>query len=167
MVAKRHIQNNLQQIDNLYRKSKSPKKGLFYCKLAIIELCGWIEESMDDIVRHCAKRYVREPENMRFVEQSIIGRTYGFEYERHFRNMLIQVMGIIDVERLERQLDPVKLQLMQSALETLKKCRDSEAHTHLKGATKTLDAPSITESRFLMVYEGLKDIENHVTKLKL
>ncbi len=43
MVTKGYILSNLQQIERLYNESStSIQKGLFYSKLAIIELCGWI-----------------------------------------------------------------------------------------------------------------------------
>ncbi len=167
MIAKSYILNNLKTIENLYLKSTTTKRGLFYSKLAILELCGWIEESMDDIVHKCARRRLKSQDNLKLVEKSIIGRTYGFDYKRHFRNMLMQLLGIINLERLERHLDPVKFQLMESNLETLKTCRDTEAHTHLKGVTKRLDAPSVTKHRFLIVYEGLKDIDDSLRRLKL
>ncbi|MBL7119666.1 MAG: hypothetical protein ISS53_03160 [Dehalococcoidia bacterium] len=167
MIAKSYILNNLTIIENLYLKSSTAKKALFHSKLAILELCGWIEESMDDIIRTCASRHLKKQDNLRQVEKDIIKPTYGFEYNRHFRNMLLQLLGIINLERLEHALDPVKFQLMESTLETLKTCRDREAHTHLKGATKTLDAPSVTKYRFLLVYAGLKDIEAKVKSLQL
>jgi len=167
MVAKRYIQNNLIQIENLYTKSTSTQHAMFYSKLAVLELCGWIEESMDEILRSLARRHLKDPSNLQLVENSIIRRTYGFEYNKHFRSMLMQVLGIISLERLEHKLDPVKFQLMESTLETLKACRDIQAHTHLRGSTRRLDAPSVTKSRFIVVYEGLKDVQDNLKRLKL
>lgn len=167
MIAKSYILNNLNTLEKLYNTSTSTKKGLFYSKLAILELCGWIEESMDDIVRRCATRNLKSLSDRHDVEKSIIQRTYGFEYKKHFRGMLTQLLGIITLMKLERKLHPVKFQLMEAALETLKTYRDSEAHTHLKGITKRLDAPSVTRNSFLMVYEGLKDIDVNLRSLKL
>lgn len=167
MIAKTHIQTNLTQINNLYQKSTSQKHALYYAKLAILELCGWIEESMDEIAWRCANRHLRNSDNLKFVETHIIKRTYSFVYDTHFRNMLIQVLGIIKLEKLEHNLDPTKLHLMKSTLDTLKTCRDNEAHTHLKGTTKRLDAPSVTQSRFHLVYDGLKDVEACIRKMKI
>lgn len=167
MVAKTYIQNNLTQINNLYQKSTSQKHALFYSKLAILELCGWIEESMDDIVRKCAKQHLKNLENLTFVEANIIKRTYSFVYDPHFRNMLMQLLGIINLEKLEHNLDIVKFHLMKSTLDTLKTCRDSEAHTHLKGTTKRLDAPSVTQSRFHVVYDGLEDFEDCIRGMRI
>ena len=56
MVAKNSIlPGNLRSLDYRYRRAHSAlKEALFCSKLAILELCGWIEESMDDMVRRCA-----------------------------------------------------------------------------------------------------------------
>lgn len=121
---------------------------------------------MDDIVRTCANKHLKNSKNLQFVEDSVIQHTYGFEYQRHFRNMLIQVLGIINVEKLENNLDGTKFHPMESTLGTLKTYRDNEAHTHLKGATKRLDAPSVTRNHFQKVYDGLKDIEHRIRSMR-
>jgi hypothetical protein len=47
---------------------------------------------------------------------------------------------------------------MCAALDALKVRRDDEAHTYLR-ITRTLDAPSVTRSRFQDIYDGLKSVE--------
>jgi hypothetical protein len=79
----------------------------------------------------------------------------------------MQTIGLVALEKLEREVNQEKLQILASTLETLKTYRDSEAHTHVKGMTKRLDAPSLTKTRFLQVYEGLKEIEYKLRHLKL
>lgn len=81
--------------------------------------------------------------------------------------MLIQLVGLITVEKLEAKLDPVKFQIMISTLGTLKQSRDSEAHTHIKGVTRVIDAPSLTRNRFTSIYDGLKNIEKELRKMQL
>ncbi|PYS89896.1 MAG: hypothetical protein DMF64_16500 [Acidobacteria bacterium] len=166
MIAKSYILRDLTTIGFLYRQSTSIKRGLFYSKLAILELCGWIEESMDDIILTCANRHLKNPANLKLVEKSIIGRTYGFEYEKHFRNMLIQLIGTINLERIEYNFDPVKFQVLKAQLNALKAIRDTEAHTHLKGITKRLDAPSVTKGRFPDIYNGLTDIDTNIRNFR-
>jgi len=69
------------------------------------------------------------------------------------------VVGLINVEKVERQVDQPKYVLMTAALQTLKRLRDIEAHTHLKGATRTLTAPSVLMVKFNDVYAGLKEFD--------
>lgn len=142
------------------------KKALFYSKLAILELCGWIEESMDDIFRHCANRNLRESRNHSFVENTIIKRVHGFDYHKHFRVMLMQVIGLITIEKVEKRIDQPKLQVMKAALNALIMQRNTEAHTHLKGTTRRLDAPSATKRKFIEVYDGLKSFEYELRMVK-
>lgn len=139
---------------------------MYFSKLAILELCGWIEESMDNIIKAFTK-HLNKPANQKFVEEQVIEPTYGFEYHRHFRAMLIQVIGVISVERLEANLNQTKFDLMKSALGSLKKSRNDLAHTHVKDTTVRIDAPSITQNRFQIVYDGLKDIESCIRKMQL
>ncbi len=167
MINKQRIQSNLKQLNNLYNNSKGLMQPLYFSKLAVLEVCGWVEESMDDVIITCAKRHLRQPEHIRFVENQVVRRVHGFDYDQHFRSMLIQVIGIISVERLERQLNETKFDIMKSALISLKESRDKQAHTHLKDATATIDAPSATQGRFHDVYHGLKDFESCVRRLKL
>lgn len=167
MISKSYILSNLKTMESLYINSPTTKKSLFYSKLAILELCGWIEETMDDIILRCTKRYIKDNDNLNFVKSKVIKRTYGFEYKKHFRIMLIQILGIINLEKLERKFNPIEFQLLESNLETLKFCRDNEAHTHIKGVTNRLDSPSVTINRFRYVYDGLKDIDGKIRRSRL
>jgi hypothetical protein len=162
MIAKSYIKGNLSRIERLYSKSSNIQDGLFYSKLAILELCGWIEISMDDIISRLAKKHLKQSINITFVENEVIKRTYGFDYRRHFRKMLINIIGLSGVEKLEKQVDSVKFQLMVSSLNSLKLYRDSEAHTYIKGTTRRIDAPSVTKSRFSAIYHGLKNIDDEL-----
>ncbi|MFX1521745.1 MAG: endoribonuclease [Promethearchaeota archaeon] len=149
----------------MYKNSKTPKEGLFYSKLAILEFCGWIEESMDDIINRCALKHLKKASNIRNVNE-LISRISGFEYNNHFRIMLIKLLGIIHIEKLEKRVDQVKFQQLKSTLGSLKGPRNIQAHTHLKGAMITLDAPSVTKRKFLIVYNGLKEFEGEIKRLK-
>jgi len=163
-LAKTYIEANLRYIENLYNRAKTPQKSLFFAKLAILELCGWIEMSMDAIILRCAKQHVKVPTNKKYLENVII-RTHGFEYDRHFREMLIRVVGLKSVERIERSLNPIQFQKLNVALTALKAHRDPQAHTYIKGTTAILDAPSVTKSRFNDVYNGLTDFDRTMRRL--
>lgn len=164
MINKTQIENNLTQINALYQKYMGYKEALYYSKLAILEVCGWIEESIDDVVLGCVNKQLTETKNLEFVEE-VINQTYSFEYERHFRHLLIQILGIINVEKLENNLEPIKFELMKSSLGTLRKYRNIHAHTYTKGVTKTMYAPSSTMNHFKYVYQGLKDVESCIRKM--
>jgi len=163
MIAKTQIEQTLESLDVRYQGAASAEEAQWFAKLAIIELCGWIEESMDEIVRRCAKRHLKVTANRDMCEDDIIAKTYGFEYKKHFRGMLIRLLGLVAVEQLEQQIDPIVCARMEGALSFLKPLRNSYAHTHLKIAT-SINAPSLTKSKFLPVYDGLVEFERVIRR---
>lgn len=92
MIARSYIWANLVSLEARYQKAKNQKEALFVSKIALLELCGWIEESMDDIVLRLSNRCVKEEENRKYVKQEIIKKTHSFDYDR-FRFMIIRIMG--------------------------------------------------------------------------
>jgi hypothetical protein len=57
MITRSYITSSFKFLDRKYRKATTSKELFFYSKLAIFELCGWIEESMDDIILRCARLF--------------------------------------------------------------------------------------------------------------
>jgi hypothetical protein len=167
MIARSYIESNLKQLDRLYNSAGSQKMKLYYSKLAMLELCGWIEETMDDVVIKCANRVLKVHSNKAYIADKVVKPTYGFEYEKHFRRMLVFVVGLMSVEKIEKNVDAVKYARFKSALGSLKAARNKEAHTHLKGITRTVDAPSVTMRNFVYVYEGLVEYQKKLKGLSL
>ncbi len=167
MITKSTISSNLKSLDAKYRRTTSDMESLFFSKLALLELCGWIEESMDDVILRCANRYLRVAANRKHAKENIIRPTYGFEYQRHFRRMLIQLIGLINVERIESKVDPAKKAILQSTLGNLKESRNRVAHTHIKGIARVIDSPSITLNRFDHVYGGLMEFDAVIRNMRL
>ena len=79
--------------------------------------------------------------------------------------MLMQTIGLINLEKVERRINPAKLEILKAQLIALKKLRNIEAHTHIKGRTKTLDAPSVTIARFPHIFSALKNFEDELRQL--
>jgi hypothetical protein len=159
VIARTYIVGNLEAINRSYVRASSHRESLFFSKLAILELCGWIEESMDDVVMRCAMRHLRHGDNRTYCENDIVRRTYGFDYHANFRLMLIRLLGLINVENIESRVDQNKYDSMVATLSTLKTQRNTEAHTHLRGTTRTINAPSVTIAQFNPLYEGLTEFD--------
>ena len=78
MVNKGSISRNLRELDTRYnRKTRNLRDPLYYSKLALLELCGWIEVTMDGIVLDCAQKHLTRHSNLNYVQDSIIHRTFG------------------------------------------------------------------------------------------
>jgi hypothetical protein len=163
-LSKTHINTNLRRLDVLFKAATNPRDSLFLSKLAILELCGWIEISMDAIARRCVKKRLRI-QNSRLSAESVIQNTFSFEYQRHFRKMLIHIIGLDGFDKIERKLDPIQLQKLRAGLDALKINRDREAHTYIKGITVNIDAPSVTRGRFNDIYDALDHFDKTMKKV--
>jgi hypothetical protein len=168
MINKTYLLNTLNNLEKLYNSSKSQQKTTYYSKLAVIELCGWIEETMDDIIIKCANRCLKTSDCKKYVTNSIIKPIHGFQYDNHFRKMLMTTIGIINLEKLEKKLEKSsKITLLKNNLKNLVQSRNQAAHTCLKSVTRTYDAPSKIKHDFLNIYVLLKDLDDELRKLKI
>jgi hypothetical protein len=111
-------------------------------------------------------RNLSDIKNRNHVDE-LIKKNSGFDYDGNFRKMLMQVIGLRNIERVERKVDAVKFQLFRAALTALRTSRNPVAHTYLKGTAYTLDAPSVTQARLPIVYDGLVAVEDAMAKLRL
>ncbi|EGO9583947.1 hypothetical protein B6A49_002059, partial [Escherichia coli] len=102
MIVKGTIHKTLKELDRLFTKETDPKKQLFYSKLALMELCGWIEVTMDNIIEGVCKKNITNPEHIKKI-QNEIKRNYNFHYEDNFKKMLAQVIGLSSIEKIEKQ----------------------------------------------------------------
>lgn len=165
MIAKSHITSTLNELDKLYNSASSQKKTIYFSKLAVIELCGWIEETLDVILIRHGNRNLKKIENKKFCEKQIVKRNYGFQYDENIRIMLIKLIGLIQVEKLEHELEKTaQITSLKSTLTTLKKERNEAAHTHLKGITRRFNAPSRTIGDFNNIKVILERIDTELRK---
>jgi hypothetical protein len=165
MLSTFDICENIYILDESYINASSSLAQNLFSKLAVLELCGWIEQSMDDIIREC---YIRILGNNYHNEiEVIIQKTHGFDYKKCFRPMLIQITGLKDIENLEDSFDLAKFLKLKSTLGELKKVRGKYAHTHHTEEDKTpIDSPSRTETKIKPIFEGLQEIDEVFKKLR-
>lgn len=165
MIAVSYIHSTLKELDELYNTSSSQKKAIYFSKLALIELCGWIEETIDDIVLRHSSRHLKDPDNKTYCKESIVRPTYGFEYKKNIRPMLISLIGLIEVEKLEQELEKTaQITLLKGHLGNIKDSRNIAAHTHLKGITRNFNAPSRTIGDFNRIKPILEKIDGELRK---
>lgn len=160
MIPITYIKRNLRAINTKYRAAKKPLHNLLLAKLAIIEVGGWVEMSMDDLVLRSGRK-LSVLANAAYLKTNIVERTWGFDYKQNFRQMLMRSIGLILVEQIEGAVDGGKFAKMNAALGLLKSARNDVAHTYVKhiiiGAP--IPAPSLVATYFLDIYDGLKDLE--------
>jgi len=159
MIAKTYILSSLKHFESRYNKASSQKEMQFISKFAILELCGWIEDSMDEIARRTAKRCMKLPRNRALIEKDVIKKNFGFDYNNHFRKMMSRIIGLGNIEKIENNMDFTKRTKLESSLASLKTIRDSAAHTHIKGMTPIVNTPSVILIYFEDVYNGLIEFD--------
>lgn len=165
MITYAYLKTNLERLDKLYNNTTNQLDAIFYAKLAVLELCGWVEESMDNIVKVAAKKKLKT-EEFKKLHDSMVNKNYGFKYDSHFKPMLINTIGIFQTEKIESYLEKTgKISILKSELSILNKLRNDAAHTFIKGTTKTFDAPSVILSRFNKVYPILVEIDHGLKRL--
>ena len=77
---------------------------IYFSKLGVLELTGWVEESFDMIARRAAKGRVKHNRFSKLVENAI-QMNWGFSYEKNFLVMMAKIIGLPECEQLERYLD--------------------------------------------------------------
>jgi len=161
MVVKKNILASLAMLDREYNNallSPDPNKAVYFSKLAIIEYCGWLEETMDAIIAGYAKGKVKTVP-FKEILKSRIEKTYGFQYRKHFRPLLVHVVGIIRCERIQSVLDSSgELATLESELDNYVEHRNKAAHTHISKILPSYPSPSATIGSLKTVYPILKRI---------
>lgn len=162
MVFKKHILITLSKLNGRYENA-DPQDSIFFSKLALLEYCGWLEESFDCIVRRSVKKKLKTIEFRQMLENRVIGKTYGFEYKQYFRPMLMQAVGLSEAEKIESFLKSNGVyEIFLGELGTVKVYRDNAAHTWIKDATITYPAPSVIMQSFNTTFPIIRSIYSYV-----
>jgi hypothetical protein len=163
VVVKKHILRTIRRLDDLYDPTSTD--ATYFSKLAIIELCGWIESTMDNIAGHFAKKKLKT-QQYKDIFRGVKENNFGFDYKKNFRKMLIQTIGMHKMERIEQKLNKTgSISILDSTLDTLKSLRNDAAHNHI-GVTTVYQAPSVTKSQLEIIYPILKSIGQEIKRVK-
>lgn len=161
MISHSRLLKNLNFLDRHYKDcltSSDVQRPVLFSKLAVIELCGWLELCFDDIARNAVRHKLRTYQSRKILELQI-ERTYGFQYDRHFRPMLCHAMGIIEFKKFEKSFEKTgDLDRLKASLSSLKKKRNDAAHTFVRGATNTFDSPEV-------IIKEVKDLSPILTRM--
>ncbi|MBS1940244.1 MAG: hypothetical protein JST38_05150 [Bacteroidetes bacterium] len=153
------MRQNVAVLARAYKNAKDPKLQLFYAKLALLEVCGWIEETIDGLVLGHAKHILVITAEYERYRKDVVDKQYGFHYKDNIVPMLVGLFGRTGVSEFESYNNPAKFEMLKSALSSLREARNAHAHTHLKGVTLTVMAPSLLQEYFVRVRDGLNEME--------
>jgi hypothetical protein len=157
------ISDTLKEISTWYGEpATSADRPTLLSKLAVLELCGWIECELDRLILVAETGRLNDPN---WVSGNIISPTYGFNYTKHFRPMLVRVAGEIYARRIEAELErrsPGDLDRLRNLLVQLWDLRCKMAHLHVGAVVPqqiSYQAPTMSASqhkdvaRLLGIYE--------------
>lgn len=159
MIPTASVRQNVAVLSKAYKNAEEPKLQLFYAKLALIEVCGWIEETIDALVLRHAKHILFTTDEYDRYRKEIVDKQYGFHYKDNIVPMLVGLFGRSGVNEFESYHNRVVLEMLKSSLGSLKEARNAYAHTHIKGVTPTVMAPSLLQVYFVRVCDGLNEME--------
>ena len=174
-VSSKNIRRNLNLIRERYddamnsSRTNSSLEAALYSKLAIIELSGWIEETIDIILKDYLIRTVNDHTIRNTIEQEIIQRVYGFKYKDYYRPLMERILGASRFQYITLKLEHTNARnsRLQNVLSELTKRRDQAAHTHFQqGITACFDSPSWTINQFDCILPIFRSIERMVKNMK-
>ena len=95
MVCGEKIKKILKWLDERYKASDDLKiEGAKSCsKLAILELSGWVEESMHDLISDLADKELDGSNAKKHIAKAISNMN-GFTYEKHFRRCYLRELAL-------------------------------------------------------------------------
>lgn len=157
------IATTLATIDTWYNEptagSDRPK---LLSKLALLELCGWLETEQDRIIAALDGSCLGDPA---WTHKEVIERTFGFDYGKHFRPMLAKLLGEHLTRRLESQMEqkfPGDLDRLRSSTGDLwlKRCNFAHADMVANVAKQqTFTAPSWSINQHRIISKMLQRVE--------
>jgi hypothetical protein len=140
------VDTTLRILDAWYNESSvGGERPKLLSKLAVLELCGWLEGEFDRMAIAAQTGCLDDPD---WVMERVIKRTNGFSYNDHWRPMLASIVGEVFVRRVEARMEdtsPGDLDRLRNSLGELWKIRCGFAHADLiahVAAQQVFNAPS-------------------------
>ncbi len=160
----------LNELETLHDASANQAHQNYYLKLALLELCGWVEETQDVILGRLAGYWL---ETNRKNFDGFVKRNSGISYENNFRDLLQRLVGLRGLELVEvrisrhRDADTVRTCAEMYALldTTLRAPRNAHAHTFAGVQSTPLNQLlhfSVLKNAAITIDRGLRMLEREL-----
>ncbi len=133
-----------------------------YSKLALLEMSGWIEESVDTILYNYIDNKILDVD-CRDRVRGIIEHNYSFDY-KHLYHIFICALGVNNWENIIDAISQARISVLATKCNEYKRKRNDAAHTY-QLVTATYSAPSQVITDFHTIQPILFDIEQEIIKL--
>lgn len=146
------------------------RQKLIFSKIAILDVCGWVEEAMDQLVLDAAIRACLSNKRLTTIKERYIKNTYGFQYSKHFEKMMIAVVGYRILEKIEAS-KAAEINTLDGTLSQLTPLRNHYAHTHFNlnapypPGFSSIPTPSVMKTHAISAIQGLSAIEAELIAL--
>lgn len=171
MLSNAELTTNLQYFEDVYNAAPHDLRVMLLAsKASILEVCGWVEQAMDQLVSDAAGRCALSQKRIDWLNQSYISKTYGFTYQKHFEKMIVAVVGYRILEQAEISVGGAIL-AMNGSLTSLTPLRNHYAHTHFDHLNpfpknmSAIPAPTAMNNHAQIVFVGLTELENQLSLL--
>ena len=160
MIRHVKIEKSLNFLDTLYNDlilSEDETKAILISKLALLEFCGWLEETIDEIAINCVRVTIPKASERKKLQENI-DNTTGFSY-KSMRELLTHALGVKKYIEVEKRLNKDgSLERLQSKLASINRHRKDAAHRTVQGAMETYNSPNVTLDDFnysLVIFQKL------------
>ena len=160
------LKRRYDAISNRRNTRNTPLKLELLSKLAVLELGGWIETAIDQILVEYVSRKISDTGEQARIRHQIIDRVYGFDLDRNIWPLFERILGVAICQRLKSEIEntPGYLQFT-SDIGDLAKARKAKAHTCWSGITPHVETPSWVLDRFQHIYPIVQHIRSFVAQL--
>ena len=159
------IENTLNRLDREYNASITDSQlTLFYAKLSVIEFCGWIEDSIDELLHNYINAHILEAQNKTLIKRHI-KKNNSFSYEDKIFPLISSVLGINIWENILDTFPSADFAHFTSILTSYSPARNEVAHTYTKGMTPHYLAPSRVLGDYTNFKPAMQYLEREISHL--
>jgi hypothetical protein len=147
MESAARLRKTLQFLDSMYQRhqtAEDPEEAVAFAKLAVLEFCGWVEMTIDDIARSAVSASLPTVGDRKPLE-ALIKATSGFDYSRNVTPLLVSALGSVRFSIVENTMkEEALLDMFKNTLNSTDfiRMRNCAAHTFNDGTQRNYDAPS-------------------------
>ncbi len=134
MIDSKILMENLDWFEERYQFYSTDKHKqfsrsvVFFPRCSVLEVCGWLEMAVDDILLKIYKTKTGE-EMSGNKKRLYVDGIYGLS-KNSFEKIFSNIVGFINLKKLEKSLIGVDYQFLKSFIADIFKKRDRLAHTY-------------------------------------
>lgn len=160
MICGKDIRQSLKKCEELYNINKADSYAQqLILKLSLLELCGWIEVSFDQLYYSIAKT----PEERKIIDEKI-KNCYSFKYDK-FQDMLCLCIGVQNYNMIKNKFTEQNFQLFKGALNNLSQQRDKLAHNNHNFQSPQYFGISDLKKYCITILKSVNNIQKELNKL--